>query len=320
MPSETRKSRSNASSEPPSTPKPKTTNYSDVIQKLEQEVLRLSTQAAEKDTLVNNMAEKIKKMDERIVQLEYDQLRNQSYFIIHERTTHLLQQRIDQLEQYTRRYSVIVKGIAANRTENQESLKTQVSELVEACNSSTKFEDVDKFHRNGPVKDDKNQDLIIRFRSHQAKEQFYNNRKNIADKRVKIQPSLSPERKKLLEAAREQVNAYNEDNPNTKQNLPHFVLPDVHGNLLVKMKNRTPRGLFLKFNSLQELHAIINKHHTTDANKAFDEMMKKDEGVPTPDTNAKMTPEVVNSSSGVGAPEVVVGAPEVAVDVANVSC
>ena len=80
----------------------------------------------------------------------------------------------------------------------------------------------------------------------------------------------------------------NEDNPNTEQNLPHFVLPDVHGNLLVKMKNRTPRGLFLKFNSLQELHAIVNKHHTTDANKAFNEMMKKDEGVPNPDANAKI--------------------------------
>ena len=36
-------------------------------------------------------------------------------------------------------------------------------------------------------------------------------------------------------------------------------------------------------------------HYTT--TKAFDEMMKKDEGVPTPDANAKMTSEVVNSSS-----------------------
>ena len=171
------------------------------------------------------------------------------------------------------------------------------------------------------MNDENKQDLIIRFKSHYAKEQFYNNRKNIApNKKVKIQASLSPERKKLLDAAREQVSAYEDptsEEADQNQNLPHFVLADVHGNLLVKMKKRTPRGLFHKFNSLLELHGIINKFNTSDANKAYDENMKKEEGAPwtegdaTPEVKAtpeaKTTPEgEINSSSDSKAVGVVV--------------
>ena len=177
-----------------------------------------------------------------------------------------------------------------------------MTDLIESCNSSTTLDDVDKFHRNGPVNDENKQDVIIRFKSHYAKEQFYNNRKNIpTNKKVKIQPSLSPERKKLLEAAREQVSAYEEENPSpedTNRNLPHFVLADVHGNLLLKMRKRTPRGLFLKFNSLLELHAIVNKFDTNDANKVFDVMMNEEES--TPGTEGETTPKVEPSSDSVG--------------------
>ena len=299
MPNETRISLRSAAKVNDTSPQKIPNNFNEIILKLEQEVLRLSTQATVKDTLVNEMAEKIKKMDERILQLEHDQMRNQSYFIIHERTTTLLQQRIDQLEQYTRRYSVIVKGIEVNRNENQETLKNHVTDLIQSCNSLTKLEDVDKFHRNGPVYKENNQDLIIRFKSHFAKEQFYNSRKNIPpNKKIKIQPSLSPERKNLLDDAREQVNVYKDETSSseeTSQNLPHFVLPDVHGNLLVKMKKKTPRGLFLKFNSLQELYAIVNKYNTSDANKAFEEKMKNVDGSLTTEsvtTPEERTPEV----------------------------
>ena len=83
------------------------------------------------------------------------------------------------------------------------------------------------------------------------------------------------------------------------------------------MKKRIPRSLFHKFNSLLELHGIINKFNTSDANKAYDEKMKKEEGAPwtegdaTPEVKAtpeaKTTPEgEINSSSDSKAVGVVV--------------
>ena len=68
---------------------------------------------------------------------------------------------------------------------------------VEAA-SSTKMEDVDKLHRVGPPKQGK-QDIIVRFKSHTAKENFFRRKEYI--KNIGVRPSLAPERSKLLEEA-----------------------------------------------------------------------------------------------------------------------
>ena len=257
---------------PPITPKPVTGNkLQEAVIRLEQEVARLSSEAAAKD-------EKMKKMEERISQLEYDQIKNQSYFIVHSRTTQLLQQRISHLEQYTRRYSVTVKGLERPPGyERPESLTEEVKKIVESSNS-VPFTEVDKFHRNGR-RTDKERDIIIRFKSHSAKELFYKSRKTITNKKLKVQPSLSPERKRLLEASREMLEAYHSD-CDEYPNPPHFVLPDEHGNLLLKMKKKTKHGLFLRFDSLQELHTLISKHNSyIDADFAYEEEMEKIAGL-----------------------------------------
>ena len=227
----------------------------------------MASEAAEKDLVM-------KKMEERITQLEYDQMRTQSYFIIHNRTTQLLQQRISHLEQYTRRYSVIVKGLErAPGFERHDSLVEEVKKIVDSSNS-VPFTEVDKLHRNGP-RNDNMQDVIVRFKSHAAKEAFYKSRKTLPDKKIKIQPSLSPERKKLLESAREQLEAYHSEAESYK-NPPHFILPDEHGNLLMKFHNKTKDGLFLRFNSLQEMHALIAKYNVvTETDTAYEEEIKK---------------------------------------------
>ena len=78
---------------------------------------------------------------------------------------------LNNLQQYSRRYSVIVKGIEKEYHESKDSLRTKVHKIVEEVASATKVEDIDKFHRNGPTIDQE-QDTIIRFKSHSAKEIF----------------------------------------------------------------------------------------------------------------------------------------------------
>jgi hypothetical protein len=113
---------------------------------------------------------------------------------------------------------------------------------------------VDKFHRNGPI-DGKNQEIIVRFKSHAAKEIFYKERKNI-DTRIKIRPSLAPGRKRLLN---ESVNFVNDVYSNSNmENPPDFVYADVHGNLKLKMTKKTKKGLFFNFNSLEQLRFLID--------------------------------------------------------------
>ena len=273
-----------ATTKPPTTPKPliqkpliqKPPSLTQVLEKvehLENQVRSLQAESDKKDIL-------IQKMDDRIKQLQLDQMRTASYLIVKEHTSQHLQNRIIQLEQYTRRHSLILKGIPKSevrgtREEEEEKLKGEVSKIVESSGEAS-FDDVDKFHRNGPTYEGK-QDVIVRFKTHAAKESFFNTRKSLPDKRIKVQPSLSPATRKLLEQASDALETYYSNDENL-DNPPEFVLANVHGELLVKMKKKMKFGSFLRFNSLEELHNQIKKQNEGAddiAMEEFESVMRK---------------------------------------------
>ncbi len=244
--------------------------------------LQLNAKVAEQDALIKqllvdrvNDSLLLENFRSRIVQLEHDQIKTQSLLLVKDRVTELLSERITQLEQYTRRYSVIVKGIEKKRGENYENLREEVEKVISECNSTTTINDVDKFHRNGKRVGDV-QDVIIRFKSHSAKEAFYKKRKTIRrvnSGTIKIQPSLTFERKKMFGEAVDFIKSFQSE-PDAHPNPPDFILADVHGNLMVKMKEVTVHGsMFVKFDSLHRLLEIISENNVDyDASKEFEKV------------------------------------------------
>lgn len=184
------------------------------IPQLQQQLDLQNQQLEMQDRLVRRLVAEVEKKDDilakmevRLRKLEGEQIKFESLLFVKDNVSKLLSQRINQLEQYSRRYSVIVKGIPFERNERFGGLKENVKKLVEHSESDTTFDDVDKFHRNGP-KIDGEQEVIIRFKSHSAKEDFYKKRKSVqeaAPGRVRIQPSLSSETKRLLNVANEEI-------------------------------------------------------------------------------------------------------------------
>ena len=106
-------------------------------------------------------------MEEKLLRLEGQNISNNSLNFVRDRVTEELQSQLVNLQQYTRRYSVVIAGMRKGVNENNE-----IEGILKEAASSTTIEDVDKFHRIGPPKDDK-QDLIVRFKSHSAKEDFF---------------------------------------------------------------------------------------------------------------------------------------------------
>ena len=120
---------------------------------------------------------------------------------------------------------------------------------------------MDKYYRIGRVNDDNKQDLIIRFKSHNAKELFYKARKKL-NRGIKVKPSLAPDRNKTLKEAKDLVDdLLQTEDENVTRNYPEYVFADIHGNLKVKMKNGSGRRgqQFFKFNSLHDLREIVDK-------------------------------------------------------------
>ena len=210
--------------------------------------------------LRNEYDAKINKLNKQVHHLESAKAYTDSILVVKDKVHELLAKRITHLEQYTRRYSVVVKGIAYRENEVREGkLEEDVRNLLQESTSTATFQDIDKFHRNGPRFETK-QDLLIRFKSHSAKENFYRSRKSMKRRGVKVQPSLSVETKSVLDEAKEHIanyDGYGLVNP------PDLVMADLHGNLWVKFKNQTNENqMFYKFDSIEKLSEIVDKYNT----------------------------------------------------------
>ena len=211
----------------------------------------LVIELSKRDKIIDSTFQSLEK---RICRLEGElQLANSKMFVMDRVSNELRNQLVD-AQQYSRRYSCILAGIDKPYNESPQSLKAEVSKVICAANSPVTLADVDKFHRNGPI-DGNKQEIIVRFKSHAAKESFYKERKTI-ETTAKIRPSLAPERKRLLN---ESINFIKEVYADSNmENPPDFVYADVHGNLKLKMSKKTKKGFFFNFNSIEQLRFLIN--------------------------------------------------------------
>ena len=196
-------------------------------------------------------------MEGRISKLEQTIEFVQSMLHVKDCVLNGIQSELQRLQQYTRRYSVSIFGIPKPRGEKPDVLRTKVDELINLVESTTTSQDIDKLHRNGPLNGDE-QETIVRFKSHAAKEAFYKARKTlpVSHRQVKIRPSLSPAQKILLNEAQDYLENVPFDEADGS-NPPEFVFANIHGNVQVKMKKQTKEGLFINIKSVEHLSQVI---------------------------------------------------------------
>ena len=245
-------------------PAPKTkmslAQLQEIIEKQSVAIKQLKEDADRKDNV-------IKTLQNKLLYLESEMCKNNSLLLVRERVTEELRDQLVNLQQYTRRPSAIIAGINKKEKETHNDLLKEVTEIINEVDSSTTLADVDKFHRVGPLKERK-QDIVIRFKTHDAKEQFFLRRKNIKRAGVKIRPSLAPARRELIKEAIELLdNCENRDYQLT--NPPHFVYADMHGNLKVKMSKEINGKLFFNFSSIVDLNGIIDRCQQNDLNSSI---------------------------------------------------
>ena len=223
----------------------------------------------ENNQKIDVMSRELSQSKGRIVQLERDVEVVHSLLKVKDCVIEGVKGEVNRLQQYTRRYSVVISGVEkTDRRESNDSLRPKVEEIVQNVTSSTTIADIDKFHRNGPAKGTK-QDIILRFKSHSAKEQFYKGRKTLPEqlKHVRIRPSLSPEQQILLDEARDLLDEYHHGGF-VGENPPDYVFANVHGVVQLKMKTQTKDGMFITIQNIAHLSQILAK--TSINKKAFE--------------------------------------------------
>ena len=232
----------------------------EVIEKQDLVIKQLQEDAVNKENTIRLLETKINK-------LEGQMNANMSLHFVRERVTEELKSQLDNLQQYTRRHSAIIAGVEKKSNESQNTLKQDIEEILREADSTTTMDDVDKFHRVGPMKNSK-QDIVVRFKTHSAKEQFFLRRKQIKRNEIKIRPSLTPARRELLDEAYDLMDEYKDETRNTHIiNPPHFVYADMHGNLKLKMTKSVNGRLFFNFNSIVQLSRLIDEHQKNEENQ-----------------------------------------------------
>ena len=46
------------------------------------------------------------------------------------------------------------------------------------------------------------------------------------------------------------------------ENPPEFIHPNIHGEIVVRFKKETRRGMFVTFDTLEQLHSILHMSET----------------------------------------------------------
>ena len=199
------------------------------------------------------MVKKLEEKDEKIVELENKVFMLEEKLAYSDTKFNLLERRIDDNEQYSRRTCLRINGIPYSGKETAEEslqkVKDEVAKLGVVCDAG----DFDRAHRVGkPTDGQGNQvgerQMIVKFSTFRARTMAYRNRKKAVgnhDGGVRFYIDQTKRRFQLKKKAVEYV-----------QNKPQvdFVFVDVNCNLCIRLTN----GQFKYFNSEEELVNLLS--------------------------------------------------------------
>ena len=200
---------------------------------------------------IEKLLEQIKEKDKKIESLENRVAELEGKLLIQSTVNALLERKVDDGEQYTRRLNLRINGIPCGDKEKEtsESCLTKVMAEVGKLGIAADASSFDRAHRIGPLKRDENgkalpRPMIVRLTSWRARTNIYVNRKKENGTKVKFYVDLTKRRFQLKKTAYERA----ANNPNVD-----FVFADVNCNLGIRFKN----GEFRFFNSVEELDTIL---------------------------------------------------------------
>ena len=207
----------------------------DTINKQNETIKTLNDVIGEKDA-------KIAALSDDVARLENNQL--------------FLRRKIDDQEQYTRRYSLRINNIPTKEEGEREDVMKVIEECCGEMDTPFSRSKIDRAHRIGRVTTDKNtkkkvQPIIVKFRSWESRTAFYRARPKWKQgggaRRFTVALDLTKDRYSLLKSAREKI----EGNSSFK-----YAYADINCRLTLRLSDDKT----LCFNSMTELDNLINLH------------------------------------------------------------
>ena len=144
-----------------------------------------------------------------------------------------------------------VSGIPVRKNETTDNLRKEFVKKVildlDITSQEYDFE-YDKINRVGKI-DGNEQNVIVRFRSHQFPSELYYNRKRIKSKRIKLKPSLTETGTKLLRTLIDKT---------TDNEKINFCYADFNGNIKIRLKEKHKGKLVYQIENMDKFIELMN--------------------------------------------------------------
>lgn len=117
-------------------------------------------------------------------------------------TVDVLSKQLDRQEQYSRRNCLLIHNIPENKDENTDD--TVIKIIGEKVGEPVCLEDLDRTHRLGPPKTNKNRPIIVKFSRYHTRNRVFKKKKQLKGHQMSITESLTKRRMGELNDARNQ--------------------------------------------------------------------------------------------------------------------
>ena len=169
--------------------------------------------------------------------------------------TDVLQEKLDNQEQYSYRPCLVIKGIRSRKNETEASVTKSIIGIIKRDLQLPDIteKDVDKCRRIGQIDNDGKQN--IKFAKHSTATKVFRERRKPSrliswKKHVKFCTSLTRQRQNLLTYARNLCAEAEEIN---------FIFSDINGNLKIRLKEPIGNRQVYSFRNKMELAEILAK-------------------------------------------------------------
>lgn len=239
-----------------------------------------SSQQQQKDIIIAEQREEIECLKKEMVYLKktvniikHEMNLINSKLEISSHVNDVLKSQLDELQQYSRRYSVLLDNVPARSNETTQEVENEVKNILinkfncEEGSLSTEF---DKAHRIGAKHSDNTQTIIIRFKSHSYRSNLYVERKNYQNRngnRYKLRVSLTNSRRKLLSEVERKI----ENNE-----FVEFAYASVNGAIRIRTKEKFKNRNVFDIRTTEEIDQLLLRFNCNEAQTAWDDHNKSE--------------------------------------------
>ena len=220
--------------------------------------VKMQLQQNQQQNEIDELKKQVCSLTNTIVDLKKDMTLMDSRLEVSNHVNSTLQRQLEDLQQYTRRHSLIIDGIKVKQNEKVEEVENEVKRILldefKVDENELKLE-FDKAHRIGKVQKDNKQPVIVRFKSHSFRantyadrKRFHQNKKN-ENVKFKLRVCLTSQRRNLLALM----------NSKLENEKVEFCYANINGNLKVRLKEEVENKKVIDIKTEADIDALLNK-------------------------------------------------------------